>query len=271
MNCSLGGVDNYYKDAEITALNSTDLDITNLMRVKSAVGERKPDIIINAAAYTNVDGCESDVGLAFKVNALGARNVAIAAQETGSKLAHISTDYVFSGEGSTPYREYDRALPKSIYGKTKLLGEDYVREFCSRYFIVRTSWLYGMNGKNFVKTIMGAAKVKDYLEVVDDQVGCPTNAEDLSYHILKLAITDEYGLYHCSGNGECSWYEFASVILKLAGIDCPVKPIKTSQLGRAAKRPEYSSLDNMMLRCTVGDEMRNWEDALEHFIKGLQS
>lgn len=270
MNCSLGEVDRYYINAGIIALNSSDMDITDLLKVRSTVREFRPDIIINTAAFTNVDGCEANQDTAFRVNALGARNVAIAAQEAGSKLVHISTDYVFSGEGNTPYREYDETAPESIYGKTKLLGEEYVRGFCDRYFIVRTSWLYGNNGKNFVRTILGAAEEKQYLDVVDDQKGNPTNAEDLAYHILKIARTDEYGLYHCSGNGECSWYEFAAMILKLSGIECSVKPIKTSQLDRAAKRPAYSSLDNMMLRCTVGDEMRNWEDAVKHFIKGLK-
>ncbi len=270
MNCSLGVVDGYYDNADIMALDADELDITDLSAVKSTIGRFRPDIIINTAAFTNVDGCEADMDNAFRVNSLGARNIALAAQEAGSRLVHLSTDYVFSGEGKTPYREYDQTLPGSIYGKTKLLGEEYVRELCSRYFIVRTSWLYGINGKNFVKTIFGAAKEKDHLEVVDDQVGCPTNAEDLAYHLLKIALTDEFGVYHCSGNGECSWYDFAVMILKLAGIDCPVKPIKTVQLGRAAKRPEYSSLDNMMLRCTVGDGMRNWEDAIKHFIKEVQ-
>jgi len=269
-NCSLGAVDRYYNNSDIMALDSDDMDITDLSAVRSVVRELRPDIIINTAAYTNVDGCETYIDTAFRVNALGARNVAIAAREAGSKLVHISTDYVFSGDGNIPYREHDQTSPRSIYGKTKLLGEEYVREFSDKYFIIRTSWLYGKSGKNFVRTILGAAKEKDHLDVVDDQVGSPTNAEDVAYHALKIAMTDEYGLYHCSGNGECSWYEFAIMILKLAGIECPVIPIKTAQLGRAAKRPAYSSLDNMMLRCTVGDEMRNWEDAIKHFIKGMQ-
>jgi len=250
------------------ALGSHDMDITDMKAVKNTVSEFRPDIIINTAAYTNVDSCEKEKDIAFRINALGARNVAIAAQEVNSKLVHISTDYVFSGDGSIPYREYDQASPKSIYGKTKLLGEEYVREFCGRYFIIRTSWLYGKNGRNFVGTILRAAEEKEYLEVVDDQTGSPTNAEDLAYHILKIAATDEYGVYHCSGNGECSWYEFALRILMLSGVDCPVKPIKTNRLDRAAERPAYSVMDNMMLRCTVGDRMRNWEEAIEHFLRG---
>ncbi|HQO42943.1 MAG TPA: dTDP-4-dehydrorhamnose reductase [Bacillota bacterium] len=269
MNCSLGAIDRSYNNPDIMALGAKELDIADLPAVRNIVGRFRPDVIINTAAYTNVDGCEKEAEAAFKVNALGARNVAIAAQETNSKLIHISTDYVFPGGGSTPYREYDKTSPKSIYGKTKLLGEEYVREFCKKYFIIRTSWLYGRNGRNFVRTILSEAKEKQYLEVVDDQKGCPTNAEDLAYHILKIAVTDEYGVYHCSGNGECSWYEFAIKILEIAGIDCPVKPIKTNQLDRAAERPAYSVMDNMMLRLTVGDDMRSWEAAIEHFIKGL--
>lgn len=270
MDCSLGEIDKHYSNAEIMALGSNELNITDISAVRDAVREFKPEIIINSAAYTNVDGCEDNIDTAFSVNALGARNVAMAAQEVESKLVHISTDYVFSGDGNIPYKEFDQTLPQNIYGKSKLLGEVYVREFCDRYFIIRTSWLYGSNGKNFVKTILGAAKQRQYLEVVDDQTGSPTNAEDLAYHILQIAVTDEFGLYHCSGNGECNWYEFAVNILRLAGIDCPVRPIKTIQLGRAAKRPSYSVLDNMMLRCTIGDRMRNWEDAIESFIKELK-
>ncbi len=269
MNCFLGSVDRCYNNADIVALNSQELNITDLSAVRSTIREFGPHVIINTAAYTDVDGCETDMDTAFKVNALGARNVAIAAQTVGSKLVQLSTDYVFAGNGNLPYREYDQAAPGNIYGKTKLLGEEYVREFCDKYFIIRTSWLYGRNGSNFVRTILRAAKEKPCLNVVDDQIGSPTNAEDLVYHILKIALTDEYGICHCSGNGECSWYDFTLKILQAAELDCPVTPVKTSQLGRAAKRPAYSALDNMMLKCTLGDEMRNWEDAINHFIKGL--
>lgn len=262
----LGIMDEAYKNAELWMPDADEMDITNLEEVKQKLTEFNPEIIINCAAMTNVDGCESNEELAFTVNALGARNLALVCENIGSKLIHISTDYVFKGEGQIPYKEYDVTAPVSVYGKSKLLGENYVREFCSKYFIVRTSWLYGHGGSNFVKTIIKAAKEKGELQVVNDQRGNPTYAEDLAHHILKLALTEEYGIYHCTGNGECSWYDFARAIVEYANINCKVEPITSEKLNRAAKRPSFSSLDNMMLRCTIGDEMREWREALKQFI-----
>ncbi|OAA86952.1 dTDP-4-dehydrorhamnose reductase [Clostridium ljungdahlii] len=265
----IGALDKIYSDAEVRFPSREELDITKLNDVRNFITGYAPDVIINCAAYTNVDKCETDFESAFKVNSLGARNLALASQDIKIKLVHISTDYVFNGRGTVPFREYDLPDPVSVYGKTKLLGEQYIRENCSRYFIVRTSWLYGLYGKNFVYTILKAAKEKGHLDVVNDQRGNPTNAEDLAYHILKLALTCEYGIYHCTGKGECSWYDFACKIVDYAGIECTVSPMTSEKLNRAAKRPEFSSLDNMMLRCTVGDNMRNWEDALKSFIQKL--
>lgn len=262
----IGTLANEANDIEIVGVDIDTLDITNLTAVKEVVKREKPEVIINSAAFTNVDGCETNYDMAFKVNALGARNVAIAAEEVGAKLIHVSTDYVFRGEGDTPLKECDITAPISAYGKTKLLGEEYVRDLSSKYFIVRTAWLYGYFGKNFVYTIMKAAKERGALTVVDDQRGNPTNAEDLAHHIIKLANTEEYGIYHCTGEGECSWYDFASKIVEYAGIDCTVTPVTSEQYKTPAKRPAYSSLDNMMLRCTVGDEMREWKEALKVFI-----
>ncbi|MBM7869837.1 dTDP-4-dehydrorhamnose reductase [Clostridium pascui] len=263
----LGSISEEYRTAEIIGVDVEELDISNLQSVREFINDIKPNIVINSAAYTNVDGCENNQDLAFKVNSLGPRNLAIACEEAGAKLIHISTDYVFEGNGTVPYTEYDITNPVSVYGKTKLLGENYVREFSSRYFIVRTAWLYGYNGKNFVKTIIKAAKEKGHLDVVDDQRGNPTNAEDLAHHILKLGLTEEYGVYHCTGAGECSWYDFAKAIVEYAGIDCTVSPITSDKINRAAKRPSFSSLDNMMLICSVGDEMREWREALKIFIQ----
>jgi dTDP-4-dehydrorhamnose reductase len=257
----------------LVKLSSKELDITNNIHVLSYIRDIKPHIIINCAAYTNVDQAEEDYEEAFQVNALGPRNLAIAAESVGAKLIHVSTDYVFDGRGVLssgeviPYREYDVANPINVYGKTKLLGENYVREFCSKYFIIRTSWLYGENGNNFVKTIIKAAREKGKLQVVNDQIGNPTNAEDLAEHIYKIAFTDEYGIYHCTGNGICSWYDFACKIVQYAGIDCDIEPVSSEKYVTKAKRPSYSFLDNMMLRNTSGDTMRNWEEALYDFIK----
>ncbi|MBC2582965.1 NAD(P)-dependent oxidoreductase, partial [Clostridium sp. DJ247] len=189
--------------------------------------------------------------------------------KVGAKLVQVSTDYVFSGVGDKPLKEYDLTAPYSVYGKSKLLGEKYVEQFSSKYFIVRTAWLYGYLGHNFVYTMMNLGKEKDMIKVVNDQRGNPTNANDLAYHILKLIETEEYGVYHCTGKGECSWYDFAKLIIELSGGKCEVKPCTSEEYKTPAKRPEYSSLDNMMLRNTVGDEMREWKDAIKSFIGNL--
>jgi dTDP-4-dehydrorhamnose reductase len=257
------------KNVDVIGKSSRELDITNFDKVRSFIGELKPDVVINAAAYTNVDGCESNEELAYAVNAYGAKNLAIACEDIGAKLVHISTDYVFEGTGTTPFNEYDEPSPQSVYGKSKDLGEKLVREFSSKHFIVRPSWVYGYNGKNFVYTIMKTGSEKGHLKVVNDQKGNPTNAEDLCHHILKLITTEEYGVYHCAGHGECTWYDFACKIIELAKISCIVTPCATHEYPTPTKRPEYSSLDNARLRNTVGDEMRNWEEALKAFIEKI--
>ncbi|OOM81530.1 dTDP-4-dehydrorhamnose reductase [Clostridium puniceum] len=254
------------RNSEVIALDVDVLDITNLNQVKEKLNDWKPDVVINCAAATNVDGCESNEDFAFKVNSIGPRNLAMACEKINAKLVQVSTDYVFSGVGNKPLTEYDLTVPYSLYGKTKLLGEKYVQEFCSKSFIVRTAWLYGYVGHNFVYTMMKLGKEKDVIKVVNDQRGNPTHANDLAYHILKIIETEKYGIYHCSGKGECSWYDFAKMIIELSGEKCEVKPCTSEEYKTPAKRPEYSSLDNMMLRCTVGDEMRDWQDAIKSFV-----
>lgn len=254
------------RNCEIIALDKSALDIASLKAVREMLHREKPEVIINCAAYTNVDGCETNEDLAFNINSIGPRNLAIVSEEIGAKIVHLSTDYVFKGNGIKPYREYDIVSPVSVYGKTKALGEAYVKDFSSKYFIVRTAWVYGYSGKNFVKTIIKAAREKGHLTVVNDQRGNPTNAEDLAYHILKLITTEEYGIYHCSGEGECTWYDFAKAIVELSEINCTMEPTTSEKFNSAAKRPAFSALDNMMLRSTVGNEMRPWEEALRVFI-----
>ena len=270
----IGSVSEQIKNSEVFALDVDKLDITKLEQVKTVLKEINPEVVINCAAATNVDGCEANKDLALKINAIGARNLAIVSEEIGAKLVQVSTDYVFSGVGEIPLNESDLVAPYSVYGKTKLLGEEYVREFSSKYYIVRTAWLYGYVGHNFVYTMMRLGKEKESLSVVNDQLGNPTSANDLAYHILKLIETDEYGVYHCTGKGECSWYDFAAEIMKLAGRNCTVNPCTSEEYKamypNSAKRPEYSSLDNMMPRCTVGDEMRDWKDALKTFMDNVE-
>jgi dTDP-4-dehydrorhamnose reductase len=185
-------------------------------------------------------------------------------------LCHISTDYVFSGDADQPYREYDLPNPKSVYGKTKLSGEQYAAARCRRLFVVRTQWLYGYYGNNFVKTILRLAREKGHLSVVNDQFGCPTNAVDLAHHILKISAGNCYGVYHCANHGVASWYEFAQEIVRLSGIKASVTPCTTEEFPRPAPRPAYSPLDNMMLRLTVQDTMRSWQDALAVFMQNLE-
>lgn len=270
----IGAVSEEIKNAEVFAMDVNILDITNLEQVKKVLNEVKPDVVINCAAATNVDGCEANQDLAFKINSLGPRNLAMVAEELGAKIVQVSTDYVFSGVGEAPLKECDLVAPVSVYGKTKLLGEEFVRDFSTKYYIVRTAWLYGYVGHNFVYTMMKLGKDRDTLNVVNDQLGNPTHANDLAYHILKLIQTEEYGVYHCTGKGECSWYNFASEIMKLSGRNCTVNPCTSeeykSMYPNSADRPAYSSLDNMMLRCTIGDEMRNWKDALKTFMDNVE-
>ncbi|MDO5601148.1 MAG: dTDP-4-dehydrorhamnose reductase [Oscillospiraceae bacterium] len=247
------------------------LDITDRHEVAVFLRRHQPDVVINCGAFTNVDGCETQREAAFKLNALGPRNLALACAEIGAKLVHVSTDYVFRGEGDRPFCEYDAPDPQSMYGRTKLLGEQYVREFCPKYFIVRTAWLYGYAGKNFVKTMVRLAKEKGGATVVDDQLGNPTNAADLAHHLLKLCVTKEYGVYHCTGEGVCSWYEFAAEIARLAGKEGVMAPCTSEAYAAAhpesAKRPAYSALENAMLAATVGNEMRGWKEALGCFFE----
>ena len=199
----------------------------------------------------------------------------MAAEEIGAKLVHVSTDYVFSGDAAQPVWEYDLPAPRSVYGKTKLLGEQYVQQFCTHYLIVRTAWLYGYAGNNFVKTILRLARQNGGVTVVDDQLGNPTNAADLAHEILNLLVTKEYGVYHCTGEGVCSWCEFAAEIIRLSGIPATVTPCTTEQFIAGAKkqiapRPAYSALENAMLKATIGNEMRDWKTALACFFENYK-
>lgn len=267
---ALGPVPDRLKNATVISTDVNELDITDRDATIAFVRRHQPDTIISCAAFTNVDGCETNPEAAFKVNAIGASNLAQAAERINARLIHVSTDYVFRGEGDKPLDESERVDPKSVYGKTKALGEEYVKNFCHRYFIVRTAWLYGYAGKNFVKTMVNAGKKFGKLEVVSDQLGNPTNAEDLAHHILQLAVSHDYGVYHCTGEGVCSWYEFASEIIRLSGVDATVAPCTSAEYSAkhpaAADRPAWSALENRMLACTVGNHMRDWKVALADFF-----
>lgn len=270
----IGAVPCELENAEVIPVDIDELDITDTAATLGFVGQAKPDVIINCAAMTNVDGCESNYEAAFKVNAVGARNLAIAAKSVDAKFIHVSTDYVFAGNGTKPYVEWDQINPQSIYGASKALGEKYALEFCDKTFVARTSWLYGYIGKNFVKTVRRVIREHGSITVVNDQRGNPTNANDLAHHLLKLAVTDEYGIYHCTGTGECSWYDFAVKIAEYSGFEGAVSPCTTeeynSRYNVPTKRPEYSSLRNLALECSVGDEMRDWQIALKEYISKVE-
>lgn len=248
-------------------LAKEELNIINLDKTINIVREIKPNIVINAAAYTNVDKAEKEVDLAYQINALGARNLAVACLETQSKLVHISTDFVFDGERNEPYIEFDKTNPLSTYGKSKLAGEELIKEIHPKHFIFRTSWLYGKNGNNFIKTMLRLAKEKKTLKIVNDQKGTPTYTKDLVEAIKKVMETDAYGIYHTSNEGECTWYEFAKHIFEILKIDIAILPITTKELNRLAKRPAYSVMRNYMLDLGFNYKMRNWKSSLKSFIE----
>jgi dTDP-4-dehydrorhamnose reductase len=256
---------------EVVDLTINDLDITDISMVREKFSTIKPDVIFNAAAYTNVDGCESEPDLAYKVNSLGPRNLAIAANEAGAALVHISTDYVFGGVGNTPYREYDLTNPQSVYGKSKLDAELFVRNLCPRHYIVRTAWLFGINGNNFVRTMLRLAKERDTLTVVNDQLGSPTFTYDLAEAMADLIEKPTYGTYHLTNSGECTWFEFTREILRQAGIEgVEVKPMTTEQLNRPANRPRYSVLDNYVWSMDGRVPLRNYREALADYLQREQ-
>ncbi|MEG2006437.1 MAG: dTDP-4-dehydrorhamnose reductase [Raoultibacter sp.] len=262
----IGALSPRYEGAHVVATDCTQLDITSEDAVCGFVQRHSFDLIINCAAMTDVDACESHKEAAYLVNAVGPRNLACAASAAGAKFVQVSTDYVFSGDERRPRTETDPCNPQTVYGATKRAGEQFVADSCEKYFIVRTAWLYGLTGNNFVKTMMKLAQENAEIKVVNDQWGNPTNANDLAYEILKIALSKNYGIYHATNNGICTWYDFAQAIVDEAAIECVRTPCTTEEFPRPAKRPAYSALDNKRLRETVGDEMRPWREALNAYV-----
>lgn len=248
------------------------LDITNIDVVMNMVKDAKPDVIINCAAHTNVDKCEEQEDLAYKINAIGPRNLSIAATEVDAKMIHISTDYVFEGNGTRPYIEFDKPNPISAYGRTKLEGENFVKQFASRFFMLRTAWLYG-DGRNFVKTMLSLSEKHDELNVVCDQLGSPTSAVELAKMIHFLEGTDNYGVFHATCEGDTNWAEFADEIMKQAGKKTRINHVTSKQYKEmnpaSANRPAYSILENYMIKLTSDYRMADWQDALTVYMKEL--
>ena len=248
------------------------LDITDVDAVLKLVRAEKPDVIINCAAHTNVDKCEEQWDLAYKINAIGPRNLSIAATEADAKMIHVSTDYVFEGNGTRPYTEFDAPNPVSAYGKTKLEGENFVKEFAKKHFILRTACLYG-DGKNFVKTMLALAENHDELNVVCDQVGTPTSAVELAKMIHYLEGTENYGTFHATCEGDTNWADFAEAIFKRAGKNVKVNHVTSKQYKEmnpaSANRPAYSILEDYMIKLTSDFVMADWQDALDVYMKEL--
>ncbi|PAD71871.1 dTDP-4-dehydrorhamnose reductase [Paenibacillus campinasensis] len=257
---------------EVTSCSRAELDITDEDQCLQVVTGHRPDCIIHCAAYTAVDAAESDLDGAFRVNAIGTRNVAMAAERVGCKLVYISTDYVFNGHSDKPYQEYDLVDPQTVYGKSKYAGEQIVRDFCTRWFIVRTSWVFGIHGSNFVKTMLRLGQEKPLLQVVHDQKGSPTYTVDLARFLVNLISTEKYGIYHASNSGSCTWFEFTEAIFTEAKkelnltITAKLEPCTTEQFPRPAKRPSNSVMEHLAIRVNDLEELPHWKDGLRRFM-----
>jgi dTDP-4-dehydrorhamnose reductase len=263
---------------DLIPLTHKDIEITDIASVEAALAPNKPEVVINTAAYVRVDDCESNVDEAYRVNTIGARNVAVISQQLGAVLAHLSTDYVFGGDANrkTPYNEFDDPAPINVYGHSISRGEESVRLFCNRHFIVRTSSLFGIAGSaskggNFVETILKQAAAGKEIRVVDDQVMCPTYSRDLAAKLLTIIATKYYGTFHVTNWNSCTWFEFAREILAASGMKTNLTAVHSSDYPTKAKRPSYSVLDNYQLRLLNMGQMPHWDKALRDYLKDRKS
>lgn len=253
---------------ELLNTDVDELDITEIDEVLKFAELNRPDAIINCAAITDVTLCEENPELAYKVNALGARNLSIAARKVGAKFVQISTDDVFDGQSSEPYCEFDDTNPKTVYGRSKRAGENYVKEFTEKHFIIRSNWIYG-KGKNFVNNFLERTETESVISIASDQFGSPTNANDLANMLLELIETNEYGTYHITAKGTCSRYEFAKEILRLTGKTVTLNPVPTKASEFSSVRPAYAVLDNFILRILNMHEMPEWKASLKTFLSDV--
>lgn len=256
--------------AEVDWVDLPELDISCAPEVDAWFLSHGPyDVVFNCAAFTNVDGCESDFATAFKANALGPMNLARACAACDATLVHVSTDYVFPGSEAGARTEEDVPAPISAYGRSKLAGEGLALAANARTHVVRTAWLYG-DGRNFVRTMLSLADSHDEVTVVDDQLGNPTSAADLAHELVRISRCDEFGIWHCTNEGTCSWADFTEAIFELAGKDCRVRRCSSADWKRdhpaSADRPAFSSLENAKLKATIGNHMRPWRDALAEYL-----
>ena len=250
-----------------------DLDICDKAALDAFVKANAVNVIVNCAAYTAVDKAEDDVELCYKINAEAVRNIGEVAHQNGLKVVHVSTDYVFDGTNYVPYSEDQAVSPNTVYGKSKLAGEQALMETCEQAVILRTAWLYSSFGNNFVKTMIKLGTERDSLNVIFDQIGTPTYAADLADTILKILSHETFtpGMYHFSDEGVCSWYDFTKTIHRIAGITCDVRPIETKDYPARTPRPHYSVLNKAKIKATYGITIPHWEESLERCMKILQA
>ena len=261
-----------FEEEELFAPGRKELDITDFEKVTEAVEKFRPDLLINTAAFHKVDLCEREPEKAFLVNAVAVRVLAKLAQRLGFVLVHISTDYVFGGEKRTPYREGDRPFPLSVYANSKLAGEYFVAAIAEKHYIIRTCGLFGIGGlhtshSNFVERMIKAAKERRKLRIVSDQWVSPTYTLELAEHIKKIVSTGDYGLYHASSEGQCTWYEFALKIFEYAGLEAEVEPVTAEEFAAPARRPAYSVLENSRLKAKGLNSFSHWQEALRRYFK----
>lgn len=251
---------------ESVGVDIEEMDITDATSVDKVIKEAAPDAVIHCAAYTAVDAAEENEAACRKVNVDGPQNIATVCKELDIKMIYISTDYVFDGQGERPWEPDDACDPQSVYGQTKYEGELAVRNTLDKYFIVRIAWVFGINGKNFIKTMLNLSKNYDTLRVVNDQFGSPTYTYDLAKLLVDMVLTEKYGIYHATNEGICSWYDFACSIFKEAGIDMNVVPVTTEEYGAKAKRPANSRMSKDKLSENGFDRLPSWQDALARYV-----
>lgn len=254
-----------FRDTDIVGFMHKDLDITSIDTVNERIRAVRPDFLIHAAAFTDVDRCESEVEKAYLVNGIGTRNIAMVCEDIKCPVIYISTDYVFDGSRGTPYNEWDATSPINRYGLSKLMGEEFVKALTNRFYIVRTSWLYGSSGRNFVDTILRLLSERDSISVVNDQKGCPTYTVDLALKLREL-IGKGYGIYHIVNTGSCTWYDFAVAIASYKGVTKKIIPVTSEAINRPAKRPASSVLENTFLKLEGIGELRNWKEAVAEYL-----
>lgn len=248
-----------------------EMDITDEGKVREVLDAEKPDAVIHCAAYTAVDAAEDNVELCRKINAEGTENIAKACKELGCKLLYVSTDYVFNGEGERPWEPDDEREPLNVYGQTKYEGELAVEKYVEKFFIVRIAWVFGINGKNFIKTMLRLGEDHDELTVVADQIGSPTYTYDLARLLVDMIGSDKYGRYHATNEGLCSWYDFAVEIFRQAGMDVRVHPVTSEEYPAKAKRPHNSRMDKAKLEENGFERLPDWKDALGRYLRALQA